>query len=352
MIEPHPFAAALLEQSASGFGALAAERLLTTHPGLGDRWGLGAHATWRAHLTLRVRELAAAVAAGHARMFVDRVRWSRRAFEARGLAGDDVAASLRCLGAVLKAELPPPTQSVPDPYLTAALATLNQPDTPEPSALDPTSRSGGLALRYLHGVLIGEVRQAIEGLAEALATEGAESLLLKVLLPAQREVGRLWHAGQLRVAEEHLVTSTTQRVMAVLADRATAQASHGKTAVAATVAGNTHDIGIRAITYLLELRGWRALYLGPDLPEEELPRAIAHFSADVVLLSSALSVQLGTLARTIEAIREHSDRPVQVMVGGHAFVGAGETWRELGADGYAEDGAQALALADRLAGLA
>ena len=169
-----------------------------------------------------------------------------------------------------------------------------------------------------------------------------------VLLAAQREVGHLWHLDQMTIAEEHLVTTTTQRLMAVIASKAPRTMDLGKTAVTASVAGNAHDLGIRAISYLMEMNGWRVIFLGPDVPRDNLPAAIHFFDADIALLSLTLSSQLTALQDTIATIKSTSDREIKVMVGGNAFRDAPDAWRKLGADAYAKDAQQALEGAIRL----
>jgi len=340
------FVAEVLETSASAYAAAAAERLLEQHPATRNRAGTAAFSIWRGHLVQRILELASACAAGAPQLFVSRVLWSRKAMEARGLDGTDLRASIDALAATLAEILPENAKSAPLDALVAARAALDRPSTREADELDPTRARDRIALRYIQSVLEGEVRQAIEGVLNAL--EGgltAEEAILRVLMPAQREIGRLWHLAQVSVAEEHLVTSTTQRLMAVIASRAPRRPDRGTTAVAAAVAGNAHDVGIRAIAYLLELDGWRSIYLGHDVPSDELPNAVHFFAADLVLLSSSLSLQLKPLAQTIAAIREQCDRPVKILVGGIVFRDAPDLWRELGADGYAAEAHEALRLA-------
>ncbi len=41
-------------------------------------------------------------------------------------------------------------------------------------------------------------------------------LYLNVLLPAQAELGRMWLAGEINVAEEHFASQATRMVMAQL----------------------------------------------------------------------------------------------------------------------------------------
>ena len=115
------------------------------------------------------------------------------------------------------------------------------------------------------------------------------------------------------------------------------------------MAGNIHDIGIRAIAYLLETEGWRTIYLGSDIPQIELPRTLETYRADVLLLSVALTSQLPATSRTIETIRSECQHPVSILVGGNGLSETPDLWRDMGADGYAVNADNALQLALQLA---
>ena len=82
-MEPNPFAAEILEASASAYAGFAAGLLLERHPEVGERFAPASMAHWKAHFSQRILELAAAVAAGEARLFVSRVEWAREGFRAR-----------------------------------------------------------------------------------------------------------------------------------------------------------------------------------------------------------------------------------------------------------------------------
>ena len=349
-IQPAPDAATSLEQHAGEISAAAAARLLEDHPQIRERFGSGALDIWTEHLNQRVLELCAAVAAGQINLFVSRVTWSRTAMIARKVEPADLEASLTSLRAGIQPYLTGDAQQAAAECIDAAIAAIVHPSGEmETSLLDAGLMPERVALRYIQAVIAGN---AIPGMAIVLdAVDDGLSVadaIMKVLLPAQREVGRLWHVNEISVAEEHMVTMTTQRLMAVLASRARRAPDRGRTAVAAAVAGNIHEIGIRAIAYLLEFEGWRTIYLGPDVPKGDIPEAIDCFDADVVLLSLALSAQLPALQRTIDEIRKRQGNAVKIMVGGNGLNGAPSLWKELGADGYAETADSALTVADEL----
>ncbi|MFU8896480.1 MAG: B12-binding domain-containing protein [Gammaproteobacteria bacterium] len=345
MSQSDNFAAELLEISATGYAALATERLLADNPAVATRFGSDAVSAWQASLSQRIVELATALRLGEPRLFVARVTWARRAFGARHVPEEDLHASLVALAAVLAEELPEAARPGVASLLAEGIATLDQPVADADSCLDPHSDAGRLSLEYLATVLEGDSRKATEGLLAAVdAGLAVESAYLDVLVPAQREVGRLWHAGELGIVEEHVVTYTTERLMALLAHRAARAPANGRTVVCAAVAGNVHDIAVRVLADFFDISGWRAVHLGASVPAGEMATALQYFDGDLLVLSAALSVQLPKVAEAISAIRRIEDRKVRIMVGGLAFDDAPEVWRKLGADGYAPDALSAVSL--------
>ena len=169
----------------------------------------------------------------------------------------------------------------------------------------------------------------------------------RVLLVAQREVGKMWHQAEVSVAEEHYVTATTKRTMSVLCFRADTQPANGFTVVAAAVAQNPHDIGVRTVSDYFELAGWRTVCLGGNTPAAAFAEAVKCFDANLVLISAALSTQLKTVRTTIQTIRD-LDSDCKIMVGGMAFGDAPEIWRQVGADGYASSLSKALETGNEL----
>lgn len=340
--------ARLLESAASGYAGRAAARLAATGV---ERFAPEAFEHWRLHLRQRLFELASAVALSSPELFEMEVRWARTAFTTHDLPLQDLRSSLRALEGELSEELPANARSVVQEYLDRAYRVLDAPLAPPPE-LAATGGHERLALEYLAQILEGENRSAIDLLvAAADAGTSMEDLYEHVLVPAQREVGRMWHVGEINVAEEHLATATTQQVLGLLAHRAEPAARNGRTMLAASVRGNIHDMALRFATISFELQGWRSLFLGVELPIPDLVEAVVGFDVDLLLLSATLGTQVPAVRTTVQAIRESDRGPkVKVLVGGRPFDSVEGLWKRVGADGYAPTITDAVALASRLVG--
>lgn len=350
MIKADRFSADLLERSASGYAGFAAALMFERDPGMAEREGSGASAAWRSHLTQRVLELAAALSAGEPQLFTGRVLWSRKAFRAQALDEADIRRSIQALRDVLAERLPKPALDAPLACLDAALQVLAAPaGAPDPTELDPKRPTDRLALEYLQKILEGNSAEAIRLVSKAAADGlGPQAIYMQVLLPAQREVGRLWHAGELSVAQEHMVTAVTQRAMSVVISQASPAPANGHTAVVAAISGNVHDIGLRALADMYQLAGWRVIYAGSDVPMLDLPAMLGFYEADLLMIGATLGTHIPRVEQAIAAIRERCERPVRILVGGAAFDDAPGLWSRIGADGYASSIAEAPALGARL----
>jgi len=335
MTDANPLAADMLEASAAGY-ASAANALLQQAPH-GDVPVRGSPMEWKAHLTQRILELAAAVRVNEPRMFARRVSWLRRAVRARGANEAELRSVLESLRTALDRELPESLRATVEQPIRLAFEALDADIEPETQSLDPSTPHGRLGLKYLTACLEARPEAAVKLIMEALDDGVApQDAYTKVLLPAQREIGQLWHVGDAGIAEERLVTETTREVMTLIVSRLSPVADESLTVLTASVAGNAHDIGLRAAADLFKLAGWRSIYLGANMPTAEIGIAAQAYEPKLIVLSATLTTQLSALAAAVEQIRQAAPG-TKILVGGLALEGTGELWKELGADAYAAD---------------
>ena len=96
---------------------------------------------------------------------------------------------------------------------------------------------------------------------------------------------------------------------------------------------------------LLECDGWDVDFYGTSMPVRDLIGAIRERKPRFVGLSTALVMHLGSVKRSIGAIRAAlGDETPPIVVGGNAFRGDNELWRQVGADLYAPDASAAVTM--------
>jgi methanogenic corrinoid protein MtbC1 len=325
-------AAEILETSAAGYAAAALAEL---NPAAGAAPPAPDGATWKTHLMQRVLELAAAVRAAQPVLFVRRMQWLRRAAAARGAGDQELKRALLSLRTALQRELPADLKPAIAPTLDLAVGAFDDALAPDSVALDAAKPADALALRYLALCLEGRPQEAIAlVLRELDGSLSPAAIYTQVLIPAEKEIGQLWHVGDVSIAEEHLVSDTTRELMALIVAKHAPPRPLGRSLIAASVAGNAHDLGLRAAADLFRLAGWRCLYLGANVPAAEIARAADTFDVELVVLNATLATQLKPLGEAIETIRHLAPRR-KILVGGLAFDGLPDLPQQLGADAHA-----------------
>ena len=124
---------------------------------------------------------------------------------------------------------------------------------------------------------------------------------------------------------------------------------HGTVVLAAAV-GDIHDIGKSLVGTMLSASGFRVVDLGVDVPVDTVVEKAREVRADIVGVSALLTTTMPGQREVIAALEVAGLRSeVKVMVGGAPVTP--EWAREIGADGFGEDAARAVAVARQLVGV-
>jgi diguanylate cyclase (GGDEF)-like protein len=128
-------------------------------------------------------------------------------------------------------------------------------------------------------------------------------------------IGELWEEGELSVADEHLATALTHQVMAgVYGPSLDHKVKPGRVLLAG-VEGEQHALGLRMAADVIELAGYETVYLGADVPTDDLLQAVAARSPDLVCLSATMPSSMPVLDRAIAEI-QHANPGLIVFFGG------------------------------------
>lgn len=198
--------------------------------------------------------------------------------------------------------------------------------------------------------LIGlDVSKTADLTKEALEQgEQALDVLNQGLLPAMKIIGDRFQSGEFFLPELILAGRAMQAAMEYLkpAFQREGKTIRGKVAIG-TVKEDIHDIGKNLVLMMLEGNGWDVIDLGVDVAPEQFCDYVKEHEPDIIGLSALLTTTIPSLKDTMEALETAGLREkVKVMVGG-ALV-TKEYAEEIGADGYADNAAEAVGLAEQL----
>ena len=157
-------------------------------------------------------------------------------------------------------------------------------------------------------------------LDEAVLTFGAITFLQNIVHPLMWRIGEAWHAGSLRVAEEHMASATVRSFLGGLKDSQPV-AANTPIIIAATPAGQMHEIGALLAATSAAVEGWYSIYLGPDLPADEIAYAARQEQARAVALSITFPADDPRLGRELTRLRTSLGDEVSLIAGGLSVEG-------------------------------
>ena len=293
----------------------------------------------RYHLTY----LAEAFGASSPEIFTDYVLWARAVLVSRGVPVEELSYNLKVMHDVCVEQLSGSLQSESSRYIELSIKALRSKQSG--AQLTPLS---DLARPYLDALLKGDRQQARELIKGALERGcSVKSLYIEVFQSCQYEVGRLWQENKITVAHEHYCTAATQLIMAELYPYVVSSPRTGKHLIAAAVAGEVHEMGVRMVADFFEMDGWDTYFVGANTPIQSLVQLVIDRKPHMVALAISTALNLGAAASTIEQLRALPERPL-IMLGGQLINTSPGLWRELGADWTALSAGEAVARGNEL----
>lgn len=166
-------------------------------------------------------------------------------------------------------------------------------------------------------------------LRRAAARLGLPQFLNGIAVPTLRRIGEEWHAGRLTPAHEHLASSIFHDIVADTLRLAMPDPA-GPVVVVATPAGERHVNGALSIAALAAVSGWNVIYLGADLPADDIASAARSADAGLVALSLTQTSDLRRTTDEVRRVREALPPSVAIWVGGSGAAGAGRDFARIG----------------------
>ena len=128
--------------------------------------------------------------------------------------------------------------------------------------------------RLIHELLRNTIDMDMEGFESALDhfifSKGIDKTITQVIFPFLERIGLLWMTSYVHPAQEHLISNIIRQKLNVGIESASAAKPVNKLFLLFLPEGEHHEIGLLFASYLLKSRGAKQLYLGADVPFEEL----------------------------------------------------------------------------------
>jgi DNA-binding transcriptional MerR regulator/methylmalonyl-CoA mutase cobalamin-binding subunit len=172
-------------------------------------------------------------------------------------------------------------------------------------------------------------------LRRATVALSAEAFLDAVALPLATGVAERVRDGTLRSAHRHLALAVLRRVLAHVTAAATAP-NAASSLVVATPSGQPQELPALVAAAAAAAEGWRVVYLGPEVPAEDLADAAAHAGAAAVVLSLGGAPGDRATPHELRRLRDALPSGVVILVDGAATDRHRAVLGEIGASAIAD----------------
>jgi MerR family transcriptional regulator, light-induced transcriptional regulator len=160
----------------------------------------------------------------------------------------------------------------------------------------------------------------------------------RLFAESMKMIGQWWVVKAIDEGQEHLASAIIERLMARVLHYASPPRPGNHKAVLGCSEGNWHTIGLRMISDVMRLHGWRTLYLGANVPTASFLASVKEHDPEAVMVSCPIADYVPAsleLVGKLDEMRGHSR--FLIGVGGSAVIDARQEFRAKGADFWCAD---------------
>lgn len=140
-------------------------------------------------------------------------------------------------------------------------------------------------------------------------------LLDDIILPFLQKIGEKWQEGSLKVVHEHLASAVLRSFLGELLISYKAP-ENAPSIISTTLSGQYHEFGATIAALVAISEGWRGIYLGPNLPAEEIAFAASQNRAKAIALSLVYPSDDPWLGKEIIKLRRLAGDDIIILAGG------------------------------------
>jgi methanogenic corrinoid protein MtbC1 len=347
-----------LGQEASEYLSRNAEHLikdiiqcqLKVQPNLKERYGVQGYEFYKRDIKYHLQFLCSALTYLSKGLFGSYIEWVQRLLIDLNIPSEDITTNFQCFKRVFEVKAPGPLRDLLVEFMEAGLSHLETNPTAIPSHLADDFPLSDLATRYLQVLQRSDADQANQLIQEAIQSGvDIREIYLQVLENVQLEVGRLWQANQLSVAEEHYITRITQQIMDSLQPYIQPSRRVNRIMVASCVPGELHELGLRMVSDFFTLSGWEVYLTGANTPIIDIIKTLKKQKANLLAISVTIPWHIIEAEKLISRIRQDPELgDIKIIVGGRVFTLDPQLWARIGADEFAPNPQAALEVVEKL----
>jgi corrinoid protein of di/trimethylamine methyltransferase len=200
----------------------------------------------------------------------------------------------------------------------------------------------------LQTAIVEGSRKQSPDLARELLNKGvnAYDIVMKGCSKAMSKVGDLYQQGEYFIPEILMSAKAFEAAMEVINPHLqTADKQASGTVVIGVCEGDIHTIGKNIVVTMLKAAGFDVIDLGADVAPTVFAEEAEKAGADIVAVSALMTTSMIGMKNVVAAVRERGLQS-KIMIGGGPV--SRDYAEQIGADGYGQDGKEAVDVALKL----
>lgn len=197
------------------------------------------------------------------------------------------------------------------------LVEYSSPSTSPASEPSPATdqRIEILYQHWVEATLAFDSLKADEILNQAIAIYPVETVCTQILLKGISDIGNYWYLDKASVQQEHFATALASRRLETLI-AATPRPTRLQTVLVGCPPQEGHTFSVLMLSLFLQRRGLKVVYLGANVPIEQLEETSTSIQADLIVLAAQ---QLSTAATLQSAALMLQSQGIPLAYGGLIF---------------------------------
>ena len=163
-------------------------------------------------------------------------------------------------------------------------------------------------------------KRFVEIFGQALKLHGPESVYLEVIYPFLEKIGILWQAGAINPAQEHFISCIIRQKLIAAIDELDETWESEKDAFLLFLPENEmHELGLLFCYYILKKRGYPVIYLGPNVPIQDLEEVAKIRQPEAMLTAYVNPVSKSELKSQLYYLQKEFPQ-IDIYVNGYQTV--------------------------------
>jgi len=150
---------------------------------------------------------------------------------------------------------------------------------------------------------------------------GFERTMINLIYPFFQKIGVLWQTGSISPAQEHFISNLVrQKVIVAIDGQVVCTSSCNKNYLLYLPENEMHEISLLFSAYLIKSRNNRVIYLGQNVPQNDLISIYKDHNPDYILTVMTTSPTAGDVQSYVNEL-SHSFKNAKVIITGHQVLG-------------------------------